>query len=73
MAKSKTSLVFSGGTCLRMIWPGSTSQSSRGMMAPFPTYRKCLIAPNNADLSLKKRTSTQIISGCAKLKLYVRR
>lgn len=37
VAKSRTSLVFSGGICLRMIWPGGTVQSSRGMRAPEPT------------------------------------
>lgn len=40
VANSTTSLVFSGGTCLRIIWPGGTSHSSRGTNAPEPTFCK---------------------------------
>lgn len=37
VANSKTSFVFSGGTCFRMIWPGSTSHTSSGINAPLPS------------------------------------
>lgn len=41
VAKSRTDFVFSGGICLRIIWPGGTMHSSRGMIAPEPTYENC--------------------------------
>lgn len=37
VANSRTSFVFSGGTCLRIICPGGTVQSSSGNRAPDPT------------------------------------
>lgn len=59
VANSRTSFVFSGGTCLRIICPGGTVQSSSGNNAPDPTYRSLV----EENIKREVHTSTQMLSG----------
>lgn len=68
VAKSKTSLVFSGGTCFLMIWPLGTSHTSRGIKAPFPTWKDPLTP---VTVWTDQPTSAQMTSGNFKGRLYV--